>query len=245
MPNAGTLVPDGRFAALFVGPSGSGKTPAACSFQTPDTDKRVWNWDFDGRIRGLLGCPWINRNRVTYDYFPPMHNTKQTFVRINEFCEILESTIKLNQNPYETVVLDSVTGLCNALICDAIPIVHSSENKGSKGRKLGAVNMPGMQEYGYEAMGLDQVMSFLRSIPIQNFIATAHIIDKYGKEKDANGKDDPYSQTIVVGESLVNGKARYTVEFRGDLARTTFHGLPDKLDITGLNFYTTIMGYLK
>lgn len=266
MSSCENLSPDGRFNALFVGASGTGKTPAACSFQTPNEKTFVWDWDFDGRIRGLLGCPWVDRSRISYDYFPPMKSGVQTFSSINDKCEMLQNNILQNKNLYETIVLDSLTGMCNCLICDAIPLAHTGGAAGkSKGRKLGAINMPGMEEYGYEANGTDQIISFLRSIPIKNFIATAHIVDKYGKIDP----DDPYSATEVIGTTIClrpkisakigiyfdnififskewkANKAKYFVEFRGELARTVYSGLPDRAEITNMNFYEYMQGQLK
>lgn len=259
MPSAETLDTNGRFAALFIGKSGGGKTGAACSFLDPAplSKTRVLDLDFDGRIRGILGCPWLDKSRITYKYFPPMRAEKPTFNALNEVCEEIEGHVKQGQVIYETVVLDSITGMCNNFICDAIPLAHSRTDGKGKGRKLGTINLPGMEEYGYESVGSDQVLSFFRSIPIKNFIVTAHIIDKFGK----SDPDDPYSPVEVVGtdlalrnkiaarapvyfdhifqfnKKLVNGKHRFYVEFRGELARTTFAQLPDSAEITGINFY--------
>lgn len=254
MPLASTLDTNVRFSAIFVGESGSGKTPAACSFMEKEGSKRVLNYDFDLRIRGLLGTPWVDKSRVEYIPFPPIMTGKQVFVEFDSKLRLLQQQIATGNCPYDTVVLDSITGFCNSLICDAIPLVASKE-KG--GKKIGAINFAGMQEYGYEATGTDSVLSFLRSLPIKNFIVTAHLVDKFGKIDP----DKPFSPTEVIGEQImlrnkiaarlpiyfdhifvmktkmINGTKRFFVEFRGELARTTFSKLPDSVEITGKNFY--------
>jgi hypothetical protein len=148
-------------------------------------------------------------------------------------------------------------------IMDAMPLTHGmgKDNK-FKGKKLGVLNMPGPEDYGFEANGTYQVMSFLRSLPIPNIIVMAHVIDRYGK---ADPNDD-YSERVVVGEkislrdkisenvqvyfdhifkfdkSMVNQFEHYTCQFRSDIARTTFKDLPNGVvDITKRDFYKGIM----
>ncbi|MDE2439228.1 MAG: hypothetical protein KGN01_07615, partial [Patescibacteria group bacterium] len=109
MPNASTLTPDSRFIALFVGKSGSGKTPAACSWVH---EGRVKDWDFDGRIRGLMGCPWIDRSKVDYEYYPVVNlstNIDLTFNRLNRDLEVVQIESKSGQHKYKTHVIDSLT----------------------------------------------------------------------------------------------------------------------------------------
>ena len=69
MPKANDLTPEQRFFALFVGESGSGKTVAEATFPGP-----LEILDFDGRIRGILGAPWITeemKNKISYTAYLP------------------------------------------------------------------------------------------------------------------------------------------------------------------------------
>ena len=252
--------------ALFVGPKHSGKTVAACSVLKANLATRLKVLDADGRIRGILGSPWIQKDRIDYDYYPPRTagNNKGFFERVNGDLELLLDTIVKGKCPYETFVGDSLTAITKNFLMDALPLTHA----GDKGRTLGAINMSGPQDYGFESSATDQFLSFLRSIPL-NVILTAHVIDKYDKPS-VNGNKDMLAESIVVGEKLslrdkisanvsiyfdhifrfdrkmVGGQEKFFVEFISDIACTSFPGLmPGRHDITGKDFYKYLMGLVN
>lgn len=270
MANAANLTPDSRFFGLFIGHSGSGKTPSACSFANASKDKRVKVFDFDGRIRGILNTPWIDKSKIDYDYYPPIHKVgdKQNFQKLNDEFAALQVQCNMGQCPYNTLVLDSLTTQTFAFICDALPMTHAGKsNSGNdKGKKMGTMNIAGMEDYMFESTGTMQVLAFLRSLPIQNIIITAHIIDKYEKEDPEN----PFSPSIVKGSKLslrdklsanipglfdhvfqfrrefVGGQNKIFVNFWSDIARTVYPNLPmNQVDITGKSFYDVLTGYVN
>lgn len=259
MPKCEDLTPEGIFRGLFVGRSGTGKTPAACSFPGP-----VENWDFDGRIRGLLGCPWVDRKNVTYESFPPKE--PGMIMRIMGKVETMQQMASVGQLATKTLIVDSLTAETFAMLCQSKPLTAAALKDQKGGRKISGYLMTGPAEYGFEADTTYNLLASLRSIPGLNLIVTAHLIDRYGK----SDPDDPYSESVVVGERLsvrdkiaenvqiyfdnvfrfdkreINGKDKHTVKFRGDVARTSFVDLPEgEIDITGKNFYQMMMGYLK
>lgn len=270
MPNAGKLEPDSRFMALFVGPKHSGKTCAAASFipDNPDPMKdRMKIFDFDGRVRGLLGAPWINRELIDYEYYPPRQKPGTTvFEKLNDDLAALFTMYQVGQSPYNSILADSLTAETFALLQDSIPITHTPGATGERGKKIGTMNMPGPEDYGFEATGTYQFLAFLRSFPVKNVIVTAHIIDKYGKI-DPN---DKYSEKTIVGEKLslrdkigvnisiyfdhifrfdrrmVGNQERFYVRFISDIACTSFPGMPiDEVDITGKHFRKVMMEYVE
>ncbi len=263
MPSASSLGPERRFMGLFVGEKHSGKTAAACSFYKAEGKKKVKVLDGDGRIAGLLGCSWIDRNRIDYDYYPPRvaGNTVPFFQRVNEGLEAMLIDINAGRSPYETYVGDSATAFCKNLILDAIPLTHAD----GKGRSLGSMQITGIEEYKFESTGMDQYLSFLRSIPL-NVILTAHVVPKWGYPGGIKPKPGEIIERVEVGEELslrakiaanssiyfdhifrfrrkmVQNKEQFTVEFIGDIACTSFPGLkPGEHDITGKNFYEYLM----
>lgn len=267
MPTCENLTAESRFMALFVGAKHSGKTCAAVSFMTKESKKRVKVLDGDGRIRGILGAPWIDKSRIDYDFYAPRvaGQNKTFFDRVNADLEALLIEIQSGKCIYETYVSDSATSFCRNLILDAIPLTHIGEKGQDKGRKIGTMNMAGPSDYGFESTGMDAYLSFLRSIPI-NVIMTAHLVDRFGKVNP----DDPYSETIVVGEKLSlrdkiaantsiyfdhifkfsrrmqGGKEHFFVEFIGDFACTSFPNLtPGVFDITGVDFHEFLMDKVK
>jgi hypothetical protein len=242
--------------AMFIGPKHSGKTVAACSFIEPD--KMVKVFDFDGRIRGLLGAPWIDRSKIDYEYYPPKTPDKTTMERVNNDFEVLQIQCQDGKSPYGTVILDSLTSQTSALIADAIPLTHANR----KGKNIGTVAMAGPEDYGYESTGTDQIMRFLRSLPIKNVILTAHIVDRIGKLVP----DDDFSERGVIGEKLsvrdkigtntmiyfdhifrfdrkmVGGRERFFVKFISDIACTSFENMPTgEIDITGKPFNSLML----
>ncbi len=271
MPTAANLTPESRFMALFVGPKHSGKTCAAASWLTPGSQKRAKFIDTDGRIRGILGAPWIQKDRIDYEAFPPRigGQNKTFFERVNQDLESMLIDINNGKCMYETHVTDSITALCKNLILDALPLTHTTDQGGPKGRKVGPINMAGPEDYGFESTGTDAYFSFLRSLPI-NIIVTGHVVPKYDKPMiiDSRGRasKDTYADSIIVGEKLslrdkigantsiyfdhifrferriVSGDERFFVEFIGDIACTSFPGFePGQHDITGQDFRSYVM----
>lgn len=259
---ASDLSPDFRFMALFIGPKHAGKTCAAAAFPKPSNFL-----DFDGRIRGLLGAPWIDRKEITYDYFLPKE--KDLVARVDKLLVAQQIMAGSGQGlDIQTQVLDSLTSECYAMLTQGIQTTHSPNSGGEKGRGrfLGTVAMAGPEEYGYEAQTTYDILSALRTIPIPNVICTAHVVEKFGKENP----DDKYSPTVVVGEKLslrdkiganigiyfdhifrfdrdmVGGEERFYVQFRGQMACTSYAQLPKgKFDITGKDFYKFMMEFIK
>jgi hypothetical protein len=255
MPSAANLAPDGRFVGLFVGPTKSGKTVAECSFPGP-----IKVLDFDGRIRGILGASWINKTEIDYEAYPPRvgANEKPVYQKVNDDLEALLVMCKTGQNRYKTIVLDSLTSETYAMLCDAVSL--------TKGKMIGTTKMAGPEDYGFEATNTYNIISFLRSLPIQNIIVSAHVVERYGKKNP----NDPYSESVVVGEKLsvrdkigenvgiyfdhcfrfdrevIGQQEKFFVQFRSELASTSFSSLPfGKVDITGKSFYNELMRLAK
>lgn len=262
MPKLSDISPEQRFVGLFIGESGTGKTCAACSFPKP-----VENLDFDGRIRGAMGLPWLDINGVTYESFPPRENGM--IARLNKKLEAMQVIADMaGMSPMtlpKTEILDSLTSECFAMVMQAMPLTHSNDKDDKKkGKYLGVTPMAGPEDYGFEAQTTYSLMSWLRSMPIQNVIVSAHVIPVYGKADPSN----PYSENIPIGEKLsVRDKIganvqiyfdhifrfrkyeagnfdKFTVQFQGGLCRTAWSFLPrGEIDITGRNFYELLMSY--
>lgn len=262
MPNAGTLTEESRFFGLFIGKSGSGKKGAACSFPG-DT----FYFDFDGRIGGLVGSTWVDRSKVTYEYYPPRSSSGLTvYERVNTTCESMLIDAKNGRLPYKNIVVGSLTGFTQSLVQDALGLTHSagSRTEKAKGKHLGKLPMPGPEDYGFEANGVYQFLAFLRSMPV-NVIVMAHIVDRYGRP-ESEGDENPYADPVKIGEKLslrdkisennqiwfnhvfrfekkeVNNTTRFYVKFRTDVARTAFAKLPDgEMEFTKQPFYPLMM----
>lgn len=250
-----SLKPESRFMGLFVGRSGNGKTSAICSFPGP-----IKVFDFDERIQGALGCPWLQPkfNNIDYTVFPPIEpkGTDPNYIRLNKILEGLHG--QGTNIPYKTIVLDSLTSTARALLRNAMPISNA-------GRKVGQMQLAGPGDYGFESQGIDNILSFFRSLPVQNIIVTAHIVPKMAKPLDEHGDPQPYAESVEIGEKLsvrdkigensliyfdhilkftrkaTATKMLYEVVFRSDLARTSLDKAPMSEDITGKDFYDQVL----
>lgn len=258
MPKASDLTPEKRFFGLFVGKSGSGKTVAGASFPKP-----LHILDFDGRVRGLLGAPWIDRDQIQYEPFPP--EEVGMLERLHKKLELYQTYVVTGQyeNLPKTIQLSSLTSECFAMLMQAIPLTHSGKGEKPRGKFLGATPMAGPEDYGFEATNTYSILSFLRTIPVENIIVDAHIVDRFGKVDPEN----PFSESVVVGEKLSvrdkisenvmiyfdhcfrfnkyesAGREKFVCRFRGDLPyKTAYSQLPmGDVDVTGINFYDNLM----
>jgi len=265
MPNLIDRKDDQRFFAMFVGRHHSGKTVAEASFPKPAQFE-----DFDGRIRGA-NVPWLDLKGITYDYWPP----KQPDL-IQKLNKKLEDLLALSQMATagglelpKTHVTDSITNQCVAFITQAISITHGSGQQ-KRGRWIGPVQMAGQEDYGLESQGIFDYIGFLKSLPIQNIIISAHLIDQYGFQKDDDGNDMAYSPRIVTGQKLsirdkigenvqthfdhifkferetAGNTDKFYVTFRGGIACTSYDWLPyGRHEWTKKPFYEFMMSFKK
>lgn len=264
MPIASDIKDDSRFVGLLIGRSGSGKTAASLSFPKP-----LMCYDLDGRIRGGL-TKWIDRKDIHFESFPiKVSNNQSVFERLNTHFEALLMNCQRGQNPYKTVVLDSITFEAIAFLMDAIPLTHGDrsgdgENKGPKGKRLGKLNMAGPEDYGFQSTATHQVLAFLRSLPIPNILVTAHVVAKWGKPPGA----DSYAENVIIGEQLLltdklaesvptifdhiikfekidtGARLSFTASFQGELARTYLPVPYGKMDLTETDFYQKLKKYM-
>lgn len=258
MPLASDLAPDKGMKCLFVGRSGSGKKAAACTYPGP-----IYYFDFDGRIDGIRGCPWIDKTQVEYDYYPPEAGIVE---RTEKKLQSIIADYNGNSMRYKTIILGSITGQTFAYLQQGNVLTHGLDGGKKAGKFIGQVAMPGPAEYGFEAMATYNLLATLRKMRETNIIVTAHVIDRYGK-KDAS---DPYSESTIVGTKLsvrdkigensliyfneiyefskesLGNTIQHKVRFRSDLCRTTYSQLPNgQVDISGINFYKRLSEITK
>ncbi len=256
MPSADQITDDSRFLGLFVGESGSGKTAAALSFPHP-----IKVYDMDMNIRGGL-TPWIERKGIDYETFPPKDGN--IFQKLNDSFTVLQMQCKMGQGP-KTLFFDTLTKSAVSFLLDAIPLTHVN----NKGKSIGLLQMADPGDYGYQSTAISQIMAFLFSLPIPNIIVSAHIIPKYSKPRLPTGELNPYGENVIVGEKLAltdklaatvpggfthifkfekrdsGSKLLFSFSAQGDLARTPFNIPYGDHDITGKDFYKTLMSFTK
>ena len=212
MPSLNDLKPDARFYGLFIGDSGSGKKVAAASFPRP-----ILFLDFDSRIRGLLGAPFLDMKDIgDVEFFPPKTKAGEyTFQKVNDLLEKIQGQCNIGMCKYKTIYIGSITGAAFAFLQDANVLTHKGDGKG---RKLGPMNMTGPQDYGFESNGIKQFLAFLQYLKdhptgIPNIIVGGHSIPKWGKpgmdKEDISMKEVEeimdkfkYVDNVILGEKL-------------------------------------------
>ena len=208
MQNLNELSVDTGFRGLFVAKTKEGKTCAAASFPPP-----VHILDFDDRIKGLLGAPWlapkIKQGEITFTYIPPRNLLNPVSI-FDLIVKELNSLIQLKQikSPKfpNTLVVDSITAGALGMLNDAIPYTHGMVDPKNaskiiaptKGKNIGGMAMPGPEDFGYESNGVQQIMSTIRGLGIPNIIVTTHLTPLYQKVNP----NDPMSSSIQMGEKL-------------------------------------------
>jgi len=286
MPSLDNLSPDGKFMGLFIGRSGTGKKAAVASFPKP-----ILFLDFDGRIRGLTGCPWIELKGLgdVISFPPKPKENDYIYQKVNNELEKIQGLVNVASCPYKTLYVGSITGSAFAFLQDASILTH----QGNKGSKLGPLSMTGPQDYRFQNNAAKQMLAFLRFLRehptgIPNIIVGAHVINRWGKpgtsEEEVEKKSEAgydtakiisdakqefqYDSNIVIGEKLSlteqlaedipiyfdhifkfekemvlgNPEPQHFVQFRSEIARTSFAKLPNgRINITGKPFYEGMM----
>lgn len=247
MPSASAYKPEQRFFALFIGRSGDGKSLAADSFPRPLLDL-----DFDFRFRGVVNGARqgiVNLDLMDYHQFNPRGGWGPVEDKLNQFemTRMSSGTI-----PYKTITVNSLTSLTRLFV--------NASHQAQGGRTIGKLRVSGPADFNFEATATHQTFDFFRSWPC-NVIATAHIIDKYGKppkefDKDGNWTNQYVSSEVIgeklsirdnLGENVLSyfddvyrfsrDDGKYYVEFATDIAKNSYGIPPGKHDITNKNFY--------
>ncbi len=254
------LPPETSFFGLFVGDSGSGKTVAAASFPKP-----IHFLDIDKRIAGIRGAPFITPDGISLTRF-------QGDDILQELEDFFNSYEKSDPG-YKTIVLDGFTSLAMMMLDGAFKLTakmgdkNSGSNRRAQGHpKIGSVDIPGLEEYGYEQGGWKNVLTYLKYSIKCNVICTAHWRDTFDKDGTVNGQrinlrpavlpsvliwfDEVYyfeKQSLRQNVPGIGATdvLKYYVQFRSELARTTIPDLPNgKLDISQKPLYPEISKYL-
>lgn len=266
MPLASQLTPENRLMALFVGDSGSGKSCAAAFLP-----KKILWLALTKRVYGIMGHPLVRGNEFLKDIEIRFYDAKSGFKGLDDDLEIL-----LTKGPnlgYKTIVLEDLTSASDMLQDDAFKFTrllkgaNGQEGSGSWHKKLGNVDLPGLDEFAYEDKAFKDITLALNAMPC-NIVCMVHWADRYEANKVVGRKISLRNATIPkvvkwfnevwyfekkvhpqqIMEAGVSKTAQvpsFEVTFTNDLARTCFHELPVSFDWTNQDFYKLIEPKLK
>ena len=226
--------------ALLVGRVKTGKTIAASSFPKP------YMLFFDGRYR-ILRTYWEPRgkNDISFDVFGNWTDTRARLKSLTAVC------------PYETVVVDPLTFLCDKVLAD----MRDLRDGGTGGKKVGDVRVNTLEDFGGEAAAIAEVLDLLMEIHEKHevhVIMTAHLTFDEIRDKKTLDVIEMIPRVITGGKKIAfkipgafdevyyfdpevyAGELRYCAFTRTNknLAITgSAMNLPAKIDFTDGNFY--------
>lgn len=246
--------------ALLVGSTGRGKTIAAASF--PGKTLII---DFDDRHRPVID--WY-AERVKAGDFAVEVITPENFWSV--FKPLVDSL--LQYNPYQNIILDSVTSLSTTSVVMQMLVKGSWSNwSGKKGEGIkvvsGGIQVPTWDEFNGEAMIISTLLEKLKSLRCNLFL-TAHPIDR--TRIGENKKVTKYTSITTFGpkiesqiptyfdeqwyfdykiESDAQGRevikrVVYTQPSSEYFDAKTSLKLPKEIDITDKNLYDVVKEYL-
>lgn len=255
--------------ALFVGDSGSGKSCAAAFLPKP-----IKWMALTKRVYGIMGHPLVRGDQELLKGIDiTFYDSKGGFKAIDDDLEML-----LMQRPlrYKTIVIEDFTTASDLLQDDAFKFTGLLKGKdggaGSYHKKLGSVDLPGLDEFAYEDKAFKDITLALNALPC-NIVCMVHWADRYevnleGKPAISGRKISLRNATIPkvvkwfneiwyfekkmkVEQVKEEGVAK-TVQvpqfhcvFTNDLARTSFHELPYSIEWTDKNFWEIVSPKLK
>ena len=270
MPLASQLKPEDRIMSLFVGASGDGKSCAAAHFAKIG---RVKWFALTKRVYGIMGHPLIGGNEELLKNIDiSFYDAKAGFKGIDDDLEMM--LVRGPNLGYKTIVFEDFTTASDMLQDDAFKFTgqlkSADGSSGSWHKKLGNIDLPGLDEFAYEDKAFKDITLALNALPC-NIICMVHYADRYEvdlekKSKVAGRKISLRNATIPkvmkwfnevwyfekkMGASIVNKVAVqtpiYTVCFNNDLARTSFSALKNlgTVDWTNKDFYALVAPHLK
>lgn len=177
-----TQVNKGLFA-LFKGDSGSGKSVAALSFPSP------YVFDFDFKMPS-----------ISMKHFPDKEVHWDTFSNIFEIDK--QIAILLGSCPYETLIIDSITGLVNICMKSVGEVKGETVPNLLSKTKGGAIEMMGIDYYSAEdrfcSYFIDKVKELWdKNGNPKNVIITAHVTTVESTEGIGKNKIITQTRSIV------------------------------------------------
>lgn len=227
---------------------GRGKTSAGLTFPQP-----MLILDFDGKLDG----PILFAKRMGIDISGIEFEQPQTWQHVQR---ILDSEVKRPR--FKTYGFDSLTSMADMLLGQ---VMDMKANEKSVVKRIGGVQVPGLEEFNAESAGIMDLLLFVKSVQA-NVWLTAHVI-----ETRLQTTNDAGRSTVVVNRSLLTGGRKvaakipayfpenyslqiepdivsgnppkiwvYTTPNSEDYGRTGFN-LPARFEITNKLFYPTLM----
>lgn len=190
--------------ALFTmlkGEPGTRKSTCALSWPTPQY------WISTDQKMEALTLPmkrWgVNPKEVHYDDYTDWAAPRAKLELMQVNC------------PYKTIIVDSVTSIGDCINRETIKVKKASSGEGGKGKKIGNIYVPGIEEYNAEASAFQELIAILKDIHKfhkVNVVLIAHVVGQRNKDNNSNNLTH-HSRVIITGGDKISGKiASYMTE---------------------------------
>jgi hypothetical protein len=166
--------------AMFKGEPGTRKSTQALSFPTP----QYWlSWD--RKMNGLM-IPmklWgIDRKLIEYDDYDNWDKPRTKLEQLQVNCK------------YKTIIADSITSMADQSIRQVLRI----KGGGEKGKRIGGIQVAGVEDFNAESAALQDLVSILKDINSYHgciVILIAHVIQ--ADYRNTVTQETHVSRTIV------------------------------------------------
>lgn len=190
MPNLSSIDYNSLFY-LFKGEPGTRKSTCALSFPTP----QYWvSWDQKMEALGLPMANWgINPLDVDFDDYSDWDSAHNKLKGFRMSCK------------YKTIVIDSITSGSNYINRQTMARKAAGQGGGdSKGKFIGGIQVPGIEEFNAESSALGELISLLQEIKKArkiNVVVIAHIVQR---ERKTEGGQTHMSRSIVTAGKVIS-----------------------------------------
>lgn len=177
------IPPAEHIKAIFKGRHGTLKTSAAVSFPKP-----MLLVDFDQTSNSVkVHWPVLDHDKITVGQYG---SKPADFVEFRKMFEALQ-----DNNPYRTIILDSLTSYAKMCINYSIMSTKDTENK----REIGVIDMPGKSDFGGEDRAISTTIDICKELKC-HVILIAHVL-----EWEATDPADPFSEKTITLQTLLTG----------------------------------------
>jgi|EndMetStandDraft_8_1072994.scaffolds.fasta_scaffold32940_5 AAA domain len=201
---AGNSDPNMPLFTMFKGEPGTRKSTAALSYPGPQywisTDQKMEALELPAKRWGFWG-----KGHVQYDDYTDWSTPRGKLEKLQVNC------------PFKTIVVDSITSIGDNMNRETIKVKRSGQGgeESGKGKKIGNIYVPGIEEYNAEASAFQELIALLKDIHKfhkVNIILIAHVVGQRNKDNDTN-KLTHHSRVIITGGDKISGKiASYMTE---------------------------------
>lgn len=177
---------------MLKGEPGTRKSTCALSYPTPQY------WISTDQKMNALKLPskkWgIKPTDINYDDYTDWSKPKDKLEKFQLNC------------PFKTIIVDSITSIADNMNRETRKFKQSNPSDGA-GKKIGNIQVNGLEEYNAEAIAFQEMIAILKDIHNfhkVNIILIAHVVGQR-KNDDAN-KLTHHSRVIITGGDKIAGK---------------------------------------